>query len=127
MPVLTLDFSKPVEDSPNRKMDKVIAEKVMGWTLWNDDWYSRVDSGWKFQHVKLFYPTANPIASQMVWLRCMEKAREMGYELAMELDDQNRVHINGHHPVAKRLLVIDRNINYAISRFAVTLFDLEVA
>lgn len=126
MSVLTLDFTQPVEVSPNRKLDRLIAEKVMDWTLWNDDWYSRVDCGYKFQHVKLFYPTANPIASQRVWLKCLEKAREMGYELSMKMDDQGRVHINADHPVAKRLLAIDPNINYAISKFATILFDLEV-
>lgn len=126
MLVLRLDFSKPAEIVPDRKVDNLLAEKVMGWTLWNDDWYLRTDNEWKFQHIRLFCPTANPIASQMVWLKCLEKAREMGYELTMELDDKNRIHINGHHPVAMRLLVIDGEINHAICRFAIKLFGLEV-
>lgn len=125
MTVLTLDFTKRPELVPDRKLDNLLAEKVMGWTMWQDDWYLQDGHEWKFRHIRLFAPTANPIASQQIWIKCLEKAREMGYEVVMELDDRNRVHINGHHPVAMRLLVIDAEINHAICRFAAKLFGIE--
>lgn len=107
-----------------QELDDLVAEQVMGWTIWSGDWYTRVEVGHKFQSPRIWSPSEDGSASTLVWLRCLEKAREMGYELTQKLDADGRVHVNGDHPVAKRLLVIDMDIHVAICRFALELFGV---
>lgn len=110
----------------SRKFDTLLAEKVMGWTKWNDEWYlMREGEQPQWRGENFWSPTHEASAAQLVWIRCLLRAREMGYELSMSVDGDNRYNINGDHPVGKRLLVIDVDPCMVVCRFACLLFELD--
>lgn len=124
-----------IHDSARRlitddEVDVMLAEKIMGWERWQNDWYLPWDTSIqarRFQAIYGWSPTHNGGSALQVWRRCLEKALEMGYELTMHVDAEGRVHINGNHPVAKRLLVVDKSMNHAICRFALRIFGIDEA
>lgn len=115
--------------SNSRVVDDLMATKVMGWELWQDDWYTPLDSdkeqrGWRA--VRLWSPTSCADANHLVWLMCLVRAKQLGYELSQSIDEEKRFHINGDHPTAKRLLVVDCDSKWAVCRFAALLYDVKL-
>lgn len=101
------------------EFDELCAQKVMGWHLVGGDWKEGTIHRW----TRFFRPSMGGEPNGMVWRECLRKARDLGYELKQTLDKTDRFHINGDHPVARRLLVIDPDYNIAVCRFGALLFD----
>lgn len=105
-----------------------LASKVMGWTLIGDDWH-RQDEDQKYKRVGAritWTPLSDARSTELLWIKCLEKAKETGYVLSQETNgtgQDRRYHINGDHPAAKRLLVVDPDYKVAVCRFAAALFD----
>ena len=110
-----------------RQFDDLLAEKVMGWRLRNCDWYlvdedDPANNKWRAE--RLWSPTRDANASQLVLLACLAFAHEHGFEITMSVDNAGRYHASGNHPVLARQLVIDSDWNLAICRFAARLFGI---
>lgn len=112
--------------TPLRQFDCLLATKVMGWEQWQGDWYTAWDArdqSRKYRYdTGLWRPTECAQCAELVWIKCLVKAHDMGYQITQEAKD-GKFHINGDHPVAKRLLVVDVRLDMAICRFAALLFD----
>ena len=112
--------------SPLRQFDYLLATNVMGWEQWQGDWYTPwdpSDQSRKYRYESgMWRPTECAQCAELVWIKCLVKAHHMGYKITQEAKD-GKFHINGDHPVAKRLLVVDVRLDMAICRFAAILFD----
>jgi hypothetical protein len=118
---------RSVTFNSQREFDDFLAQHVMGWSIWNGDWYSSIPDGHKFQHVRIWTPTSDPAAAMQVLAKCLEKAQCLNYVISIDQDSEGRYHVNGDHPIAKRLLVIDLSLEMAVCRFALQLFDIDPA
>lgn len=119
----------PIDDiATKRDLDDLLAEKVMGWTLQNGDWYMvfpAIGSSPKFRSHRLWSPSSDAEAAEQVWIRCLTKTRDLGYELCVEVDDEGRIHFNCHHAQLQRLVIIDLNWRMGVCRLALKLNGLD--
>lgn len=113
-----------------QQVDEILAQNVMGWELWNGDWWSHPDDSTgkrKFQTPYLLWnPTADYECSMELWLKCLARAAATGYRVTTGMDDDGLIEIVGNHTVRPQLVVADRSVNVAICCFAFALFSLEM-
>lgn len=115
-----------VSVTPKRQFDFLLASKVMEWEQWQGDWYTPWDTTDQMRKFRYEFgcwkPTESANCAELIWVKCLVRACDMGYKISQEVKD-GKFHINGDHPVAKRLLVVDVCLGMAICRFAALLFD----
>lgn len=105
-----------------RKFDDLLAEKVMGWTLENGSWWLMGSEGKLWRAGRLWKPTVEAAAAELVWIRCLLKARDFRQGLTVTLDDHGRFVVG---TLIFSTTVKDPSWNLAVCRCACRLFDLQ--